>query len=45
VEEDQKGGTQRRRGRVKKLTMFWLGNLKGRNHLKEAVPSRRILLK
>jgi hypothetical protein len=45
VEEDQKGGTHRRRGRANKLTMFSFGNLKGRNHLKDVGPSRRILLK
>jgi len=44
VVEDQKGG-RHRRGRAKKLTVFCLGNVKGRNHLKEVGPSRRILLK
>jgi hypothetical protein len=45
VEEGRKGGTHRRRGRAKKLTMFWLGNLKERNHLKKVGSSRRTLLK
>jgi hypothetical protein len=45
VEEDKNGGTHRRKGRAKKLAKFWLGNLKGRNHLKEVGPARRILLK
>jgi hypothetical protein len=45
VEEDQKSLTQRRKGRAKKFTVFWLGSLKGRKHLTEVGPSRRILLK
>jgi hypothetical protein len=45
VEEDKKCGTHRGRGRANKLAMFWLGNMKGRNHLIQVGPARRILLK